>query len=206
MPFFVKMNGYLGLRKTSGRGFSVFYKTPSVRALLLHTHSCQQHASPPKMFFAPGQDVQRPTHQRLHVRDAKDAQTVFEAVRRGTLKPVTRRLNEIERSMFIQSGAIFVWEQSDDELGLKRWTDGRVWSQSRMREVSRIKSPTAMSHSPSCYTFPSLPLSSHTCFTTRNCRMTQAPTRDTHLGESRRNCGKITAHLAPTVRKPCFAL
>lgn len=87
------------------------------------------------MFYAPGQDVQRPTHSRLHVRDARDAQTVFEAVRRGILKPVSRRLNEIERSMFIQSGSIFVWEESDDELGLKRWTDGRVWSQSRLREV-----------------------------------------------------------------------
>ncbi|KAI0273430.1 Gti1/Pac2 family-domain-containing protein [Gloeopeniophorella convolvens] len=78
--------------------------------------------------------MQRPTHTRLHVRDARDAHTVFEAVRQGILRPVTRRLNEVERSMFITSGAIFVWEESDDDLGLKRWTDGRVWSQSRMRE------------------------------------------------------------------------
>lgn len=78
--------------------------------------------------------MQRPTHGRLHVRDARDAHTVFEAVRKGLLRPVTRRLNEVERSMYIISGAIFVWEESDDDLGLKRWTDGRVWSQSRMRE------------------------------------------------------------------------
>ncbi|KAN0123710.1 Gti1/Pac2 family domain containing protein [Russula decolorans] len=78
--------------------------------------------------------MQRPTHSRLHVRDARDAHTVFEAVRLGLLRPVTRRLNEVERSMYITSGAIFVWEESDDDLGLKRWTDGRVWSQSRMRE------------------------------------------------------------------------
>jgi Gti1/Pac2 family transcription factor len=82
--------------------------------------------------------MQRPTHSRLHVRDARDAHTVFEAVRQGLLRPVTRRLNEVERSMFITSGSIFVWEESDDDLGLKRWTDGRVWSQSRMREVSRV--------------------------------------------------------------------
>jgi Gti1/Pac2 family len=82
--------------------------------------------------------MQRPTHSRLHVRDARDAHTVFEAVRQGLLRPVTRRLNEVERSMFIVSGSIFVWEESDDDLGLKRWTDGRVWSQSRMREVSRV--------------------------------------------------------------------
>lgn len=89
------------------------------------------------MFYAPGQDLQRPTHPRLHVRDARDAQILFEAVRCGILKPVSRRLNEVERTNFIQSGAVFVWEESDDELGLKRWTDGRVWSQSRMREVGK---------------------------------------------------------------------
>ncbi|PSR81502.1 hypothetical protein PHLCEN_2v6360 [Hermanssonia centrifuga] len=86
------------------------------------------------MFYAPAQDTQRPTHPRLHVRDARDAHTVFEAVRQGMLKPVVRRLNELERATYIQSGAIFVWEESDDEMGLKRWTDNRAWSQSRMRE------------------------------------------------------------------------
>ena len=77
------------------------------------------------MFYAPAQDTQRPTHPRLHVRDARDAHTVFEAVRQGMLKPVVRRLNEVERAAYIQSGAIFVWEESDDEMGLKRWTDNR---------------------------------------------------------------------------------
>ncbi|KAI0748624.1 Gti1/Pac2 family-domain-containing protein [Daedaleopsis nitida] len=86
------------------------------------------------MFYTPAQDVQRPTHPRLHVRDARDAHIVFEAVRQGLLKPVQRRLNELERSTYIASGSLFVWEESDDEMGLKRWTDGRVWSQSRMRE------------------------------------------------------------------------
>ena len=87
------------------------------------------------MFYAPAQDVQTPTHPRIHVRDARDAHIVFEAVRQGKLKPVLRRLNEMERARYITSGSLFVWEESDDEMGLKRWTDGRVWSQSRMREV-----------------------------------------------------------------------
>jgi hypothetical protein len=114
--------------------------------------------------------MQRPTHSRLHVRDARDAHTVFEAgvlrvmlfirlslippmtVRQGFLRPVTRRLNEAERTACIQSGSVFVWEECNDEMGLKRWTgehhhvlaqsitnvflDGRIWGQSRMREVS----------------------------------------------------------------------
>ncbi|KAG8743891.1 hypothetical protein FRC10_011181 [Ceratobasidium sp. 414] len=86
------------------------------------------------MFYVAGHDVQRPTHPRLHVRDARDAQIMFEACRLGILKPVSRRLNDSERAMFIKSGSVFVWHEADDDIGLKRWTDGLMWSCSRMRE------------------------------------------------------------------------
>ena len=97
--------------------------------------------------------VQQATHPRLHLRDVRDAHIVFEAVRQGFLLPVTRRLNTSERATYIRSGAVFVWEEQDDDSGLKRWTgqwtsshlnssirsppllDGRLWGQSRMREV-----------------------------------------------------------------------
>jgi Gti1/Pac2 family transcription factor len=36
--------------------------------------------------------------------------------------------------MYIRSGSVFVWEENEDEAGIKRWTDGCMWSQSRMRE------------------------------------------------------------------------
>lgn len=78
--------------------------------------------------------MQAATHPRLHVRDSRDAHTVFEAVRLHHLRPVVRRLNEMERAMHVRSGAVFVWIECDDDAGLKRWTDGRVWGQSRMRE------------------------------------------------------------------------
>lgn len=78
--------------------------------------------------------MQLPTHHRLHIRDAQDAHVVLEAVRRGLLQPITRRLNDLERSVNIRSGTVFVWEESDRESGIKRWTDGRLCSQSRMRE------------------------------------------------------------------------
>ncbi|TFK42351.1 Gti1/Pac2 family-domain-containing protein [Crucibulum laeve] len=78
--------------------------------------------------------MQQATHSRLHVRDAHDAHVVFEAVRQGFMRPVGRRLNEMERAMHVRSGAIFVWFECEDDAGLKRWTDGRVWGQSRMRE------------------------------------------------------------------------
>jgi len=128
--------------ETVGACFAVVYRqhdsTSSGQLHLRHTSaaltapSCGAAARSPATLAA--QDTQRPTHPRLHVRDAKDAHTVFEAVRLGMLKPVVRRLNELERATYIQSGAIFVWEESDDEMGLKRWTDNRAWSQSRMRE------------------------------------------------------------------------
>ncbi|KAF8211927.1 Gti1/Pac2 family-domain-containing protein [Mycena galopus ATCC 62051] len=78
--------------------------------------------------------MQRATHPRLHVRNAHDAHVVFEATRQGFLRPITRRLDENERATLIQSGAVFVWVEEEHAAGLKRWTDGRLWSQSRMRE------------------------------------------------------------------------
>lgn len=66
--------------------------------------------------------MQHATRQRLHVRDAHDAHALFEAVRQGFLPCVTRRLNEIERTTLVRSGAVFVWIESEDDSGLKRWT------------------------------------------------------------------------------------
>lgn len=99
--------------------------------------------------------MQQATHPRLHVRDAHDAHVVFEAVRQGFLRPIIRRLNDMERNTIVRSGAVFVWVECDDDAGLKRWTgtfdsrrlmlmtathstvlDGRIWGQSRMRDVS----------------------------------------------------------------------
>ncbi|KAG8904253.1 hypothetical protein FRB99_002037 [Tulasnella sp. 403] len=85
-------------------------------------------------FYFPAHEVQRPTHDRIHIRSAEDAHTLFEAVRLGILRPVIRRLNDTERSHFIRSGSVFVWEESEEAIGLRRWTDGLFWSPSRMRE------------------------------------------------------------------------
>jgi len=73
------------------------------------------------------------THPCLHIRNAADAQVVFEAVRLNILPMIRCRLGPTERDM-LRSGEIFVWEETDQKGGLERWTDGRRWSQSRMRE------------------------------------------------------------------------
>ena len=58
-----------------------------------------------------------------------DALLMFEAARRGMIPRVTRRLHDVERLM-VQSGGIFVFDEG--ESGIKRWTDGHVWSPSRI--------------------------------------------------------------------------
>ncbi|CAK5274078.1 unnamed protein product [Mycena citricolor] len=72
------------------------------------------------------------THPSLRVRDLADAQRVLEAVRLRILPLITRRLGSQERAV-LSSGNVFVWQESKAEDGLERWTDGRAWSQSKMR-------------------------------------------------------------------------
>ncbi|KAH8108271.1 Gti1/Pac2 family-domain-containing protein [Phellopilus nigrolimitatus] len=72
------------------------------------------------------------THPALHLRDANDAHMVFEAVRLGLLPLIKRRLTSDERDR-LSSGNVFVWEEAEHKGGLERWTDGRRWSQSRMK-------------------------------------------------------------------------
>ena len=64
-----------------------------------------------------------------HVRTPQDAIILFEACRNGILPRVQRRLSEKERQS-IKSGSVFVWDEQ--EAGMRRWTDGKSWSASRV--------------------------------------------------------------------------
>ncbi|KAF2005915.1 hypothetical protein P154DRAFT_288755 [Amniculicola lignicola CBS 123094] len=64
-----------------------------------------------------------------HVRTPQDAILLFEACRIGLLPRVQRRLSEKERQQ-IKSGSVFVWDER--EAGMRRWTDGKSWSASRV--------------------------------------------------------------------------
>lgn len=64
-----------------------------------------------------------------HVRSPADAVLLFEACRIGLLPRVQRRLSEKERQQ-IKSGSVFVWDER--EAGMRRWTDGKSWSASRV--------------------------------------------------------------------------
>ncbi|KAJ7626584.1 Gti1/Pac2 family-domain-containing protein [Mycena polygramma] len=90
------------------------------------------------MSFRPGINQPQPgpyvTHPSLHIRDVADAHKILEAVRLNILPLIRRRLVAHERAQ-LRSGNVFVWEEQDSEHdeGLVRWTEGRRWSQSRMR-------------------------------------------------------------------------
>ncbi|KAJ2617449.1 Gluconate transport-inducing protein [Coemansia sp. RSA 1365] len=60
---------------------------------------------------------------------AYDALLVFEACNSGLLPKVQRRFSDRERQT-IRSGAVYVWDE--EETGMRRWTDGRTWSPSRV--------------------------------------------------------------------------
>ncbi|KAJ2885190.1 Gluconate transport-inducing protein [Coemansia aciculifera] len=64
------------------------------------------------------------------VSTSEDALALFEACRLGYKQRVPRRLSDAERAA-IRSGSVFVWEEG--ESGMKRWTDGRSWSPSRVQ-------------------------------------------------------------------------
>ncbi|KAI9024075.1 Gti1/Pac2 family-domain-containing protein [Hyaloraphidium curvatum] len=64
------------------------------------------------------------------IESTNDALLLFEACRLGKLRRIPRRLSESERSEAVRSGAVFVWDE--DESGIKRWTDGKSWSPSRI--------------------------------------------------------------------------
>ncbi|KAJ3001824.1 hypothetical protein HKX48_002661 [Thoreauomyces humboldtii] len=64
------------------------------------------------------------------VNSPNDALLLFEACRLNLLKRVQRRLSESERTAYVVSGAVFIWDE--EESGIKRWTDGKHWSPSRI--------------------------------------------------------------------------
>ncbi|ODV98246.1 hypothetical protein PACTADRAFT_27055, partial [Pachysolen tannophilus NRRL Y-2460] len=60
----------------------------------------------------------------------RDAIVLLEAARVGLIPKITRRLSEFERQKVIRNGSVFIWDES--ESGMKRWTDGKSWSASRV--------------------------------------------------------------------------
>lgn len=58
-----------------------------------------------------------------------DALILLEAARQRLIPKITRRLKDHERQL-IKPGSIFIWDEK--EAKMRRWTDGRSWSASRV--------------------------------------------------------------------------
>lgn len=82
--------------------------------------------------------AQEPTCTNLRIRSTQDTHKIFYAIQKGNLKMVTRRLDADERQA-LQSGCVYAWEERGPHseitgLGIERFTEGRRWTPSRVRD------------------------------------------------------------------------
>ena len=89
---------------------------------------------------------QRPTATGMRVRSTRDANVLFHAVTCGILPMVQRRLDAADRAA-LRPGCVYVWEERSPAsdatgAGMERFTEGRHWHPSRVRDVSiKLSSP-----------------------------------------------------------------
>ncbi|KAG9309226.1 Gti1/Pac2 family-domain-containing protein [Chiua virens] len=81
---------------------------------------------------------QKPTCTNVRIRSTRDAHKIFYAVQRRLLPMITRRLDADER-LALRSGCVYAWEERGPHteitgLGIERFTEGRRWSPSRVRD------------------------------------------------------------------------
>ncbi|KAK6089964.1 hypothetical protein P3W45_001010 [Vairimorpha bombi] len=83
-----------------------------------------------------------------YIQNYEDAILMVHATRLGYVTPITQRLRAEERES-LRSGDIFVFIETDS--GIKRWTDGKIWSPSKIngqfllyKEVPRHLSKSAI--------------------------------------------------------------
>ncbi|GLB37788.1 putative gti1/Pac2 family protein [Lyophyllum shimeji] len=82
--------------------------------------------------------MQQPTCTNIRIRSTQDAHRIFYAVQKGVLRMVARRLDAEER-LALTTGCVYVWEERGPHseitgLGIERFTEGRRWTPSRVRD------------------------------------------------------------------------
>eukprot|EP00834_Sanchytrium_tribonematis_P000382 NODE_7_length_67686_cov_1.621421.p28 type:complete len:256 gc:universal NODE_7_length_67686_cov_1.621421:24057-23290(-) len=73
----------------------------------------------------------------------QDGILLIESARMGQIQKVNHRLAQQEHGL-VQSGSIFVWNEA--EVNIRRWTDGRNWSNSRLKGRFLIYKETKAEH------------------------------------------------------------
>jgi hypothetical protein len=59
-----------------------------------------------------------------------DALLLFEATKLDLIPTINRRLLSTEKKKYIRPNTVFIWNET--KCGMKRWTDGKVWSPSKV--------------------------------------------------------------------------
>jgi len=106
-------------------------------------------AIPSSADFTSDTAMQQPTCTNTRIRSTADAHKIFSAIQQGILHMVARRLDADER-LALRTGCIYAWEERGPHtettgLGIERFTEGRRWSPSRVRDVSPISAPQLLS-------------------------------------------------------------
>lgn len=82
--------------------------------------------------------MQVPSCTNVRIRSTADVHKIFYAVYLGLLPMITRRLDAKEREA-LSSGYCYAWEDRGPHaitgIGIERFTEGRHWSASRVRDV-----------------------------------------------------------------------
>src|ERR1700730_6122190 len=85
--------------------------------------------------------MQVPSCTNVRIRSTADVHKIFYAVYLDLLPMITRRLDAKEREA-LSSGYCYAWEYRGPHaitgIGIERFTEGRHWSASRVRDVCLI--------------------------------------------------------------------
>lgn len=67
------------------------------------------------------------------LKDQLDALYLIEAARKDMIPVVHERFSRMQCQQYIKSGNVFIWNET--RCRIRRWTDGRKWSASRVKGV-----------------------------------------------------------------------
>jgi hypothetical protein len=123
--------------------YQTVFCSPDLGANIYHTQSSPSLLSSVSCPHFTSHMQQRPTCTNVRIRSTRDAHKIFYAVQLRILPMITRRLDADER-LALCSGCIYAWEERGPHteitgLGIERFTEGRRWSPSRVRDVCSPK-------------------------------------------------------------------
>jgi len=106
--------------------------------------------------------MQVPSCTNVRIRSTADVHKIFYAVYLGLLPMITRRLDAKEREA-LSSGYCYAWEDRGPHaitgIGIERFTEGRHWSASRVRDVRVSRSAVTICHrNITHHSFPGIPI------------------------------------------------